>query len=129
MNKFLNFVYNNFFRLILVTIVFLIALINYQLGTWLTGWDNLHPEFDFWLNIKRSLIAVWQEYQGLGLVGGMGHASDLFRQIFLLIFSLLIPLNFLRYFYTFLMLLLGLLGLYNLIAFLFRKYENYKKNG
>ena len=44
---------------------------------WLTGWDNLHPEFNFWLNTKRAFSAVWQEFQGLGLVGGHGYAATL----------------------------------------------------
>src|SRR3989338_5034642 len=36
------------------------------------GWDNINPELNLILNIKRSIFSVWQEYQGLGLVAGMG---------------------------------------------------------
>lgn len=97
-------------------VVALLAITNYSLGTFLTGWDNLHPEFSFGANIKRSLFAVWQEYQGLGLLGGMGHASDLLRQLFLAVLSLVIPTVLLRYFWTFLTLLIGSLGAYFLIA-------------
>ena len=86
--------------------------INFKSGTFLTGWDNLHPEFNFFLNIKRSLFAVWQEYQGLGLLGGMGHASDLSRQVFLLILSLIIKTKYLRFLFTLLMLILGPCGVY-----------------
>ncbi len=96
-------------------IVGYLAIVNYIPGTWLTGWDNLHPEFDFWLNIKRSLFAVWQEYQGLGLLGGMGHATDLLHQVFLWLLSFIVPLNTLRYFYHFLMLFIGAAGAYFLI--------------
>lgn len=85
------------------------------LNSWLTGWDNLHPEFDFLLNIKRSLFAVWQEYQGLGLLGGMGHASDLPRQLILWLASLMLPTSLLRYFWTFAMFGLGALGCYVLL--------------
>ncbi|HSW47699.1 MAG TPA: hypothetical protein VLG67_01340 [Candidatus Saccharimonadales bacterium] len=88
---------------------------NYKPGTILSGWDNLHPEFDFGLNIQRSIFAVWQEFQGLGLLGGMGHASDLPRQIFLLILSLVLPTDSLRYIWTFLMLFTGSAGAYYLI--------------
>src|SRR3989338_1652492 len=96
-------------------VVVLIAVLNYKPGTILTGWDNLHPEYNFAANIKRSIFAVWQEYQGLGLLGGMGHSSDLLRQIFLLIFSSFIPVTFLRFFWTFLTLFIGGVGSYFLI--------------
>lgn len=88
-------------------VVFVIAIVSYKPGTILTGWDNLHPEFNFFLNIKRSLFAVWQEYQSLGLLGGMGHAADLVRQIFLLMLSSFIPQQALRYVWTFLTLFIG----------------------
>jgi hypothetical protein len=88
---------------------------NYVPGTWLSGWDNLHPEFNFWLNIKRSLQAVWQEYQSLGLLGGMGHAADLPRQLFLGGVSLIIPTHLLRYFFHFFMLFVGAVGIYTLL--------------
>ncbi len=91
------------------------VLSNYTPGTWLTGWDNLHPEFDFFLNVKRSLTAVWQEYQGPGLLGGMGHAADLPRQIMLWITSLVLPAQLLRWTWTFFMLLIGPLGVYALV--------------
>lgn len=88
---------------------------NFAPESWLTGWDNLHPEFNFGLNIKRSLFAVWQEYQGLGLLGGMGHASDLPRQVFLFLLSLIFPDNWLRQIFMLLMLLVGTLGIHFLL--------------
>ncbi|MBU3956754.1 hypothetical protein KKI19_00535 [Patescibacteria group bacterium] len=95
----------------------------------LSGWDNLHPEFNFFLNIKRSIFAVWQEYQGLGLLGGMGHASDLPRQLFLWLTSFILPTHLLRYFYHFLMLFIGPLGIYFLLKkiILVRFKENQKE--
>ncbi len=118
LSEVIRIIRDNFFVFLLVGIVTLIAFLNYQPGTWLTGWDNLHPEFNFGLNIKRSIFAVWQEYQGLGLLGGMAYAADLPREIFLWFCNLVLPTSFLRYFYTFLMLLLGPLGVYFLIDFL-----------
>lgn len=88
---------------------------NYASGTFLTGWDNLHPEFNFKLNIIRSLNAAWQEYQGVGLLGGMAHAAALPREIILSLVSTVIPVSFIRYFWTFLMLLLGPVGVYFLL--------------
>lgn len=99
----------------LVLIVLIVALRNYVPGTWLSGWDNLHTEFNFPLNVYRSVYAVWQEYQGLGLLGGMGHASDLVRELFLWAASMVIQPSLIRYFYHFLMLLVGVLGIYTVL--------------
>jgi len=96
-----------FFPLLILGLALYIAFRNYIPGTWLLGWDNLAPEFDFKINILRSLSAVWQEYQGLGLLGGMAHAADLPRQLILGVASLILPTSFLRYFWTFLMFLVG----------------------
>ena len=82
---------------IILLVVIVLGVINHKSGTILTGWDNLHPEFALDVNIKRSLFAVWQEYQGLGLLGGMGHASDLVRQVILLLLSTVIPMELIRY--------------------------------
>jgi len=106
--------------LIITLIVIVISYKNYVPGTWLTGWDNLHPEFNFKLSLHRALNAVWQENQGLGLLSGMSHSADLPRILILLPFSLIFPLNFLRYFYFFLMLLVGPIGAYALFRFLFK---------
>lgn len=73
------------------------------------------PELNFKLNIARSLSSVWQEYQGLGLLGGMAHAADLPRQVILWIFSFILPQAGLRYFWAFLMLSVGPLGVYLLV--------------
>ena len=96
----------------LLGILGVIWVTNFTPGTWLAGWDNLMPELNIWLNLKRSLLAVWQEYQGLGLVGGMGHATDLIRQLILLPFILALPHHLIRYFWHFSMLGLGTLGMY-----------------
>lgn len=99
---------------VLLGIVIYLVFANYQPG-FLSGWDNLHPEFNFWANVKRSLFAPWQEYQGLGLNGGMAHAADLPRQIILWLFSFVLPLSTLRYFWVFLMLFLGPFGIFFLV--------------
>ena len=101
-----------FYPALLIIIVSLVCLKNFTPGTFLAGWDNLMPELNIWLNLKRSFLAVWQEYQGLGLVGGMGHATDLIRQLILLPFSLALPPNLVRYLWHFAMLFLGTLGIF-----------------
>lgn len=116
------------FPIVLLTVfVALLGALNYDSGTLLTGGDNLHPEFNFALNIKRSLFATWQEYQGVGLLGGMGHASDLLRQLFLLPFSLFLPMEFLRYFWAYLTLLIGALGAFYLIRTLLTHVHLFEK--
>lgn len=104
-----------FFPIILIFFSLILAYQNYTPGTYLSGWDNLHPEFNFRVNIIRSLFAPWQEYQGLGLLGGMAHAADLPRQLILLFLSFILPNFFLRYFWHFAMLVVGPLGVYAFI--------------
>lgn len=99
----------------LVLIVGVLCFRNYTPSTFLTGWDNLMPELNIWLNLKRSLFAVWQQYQGLGLVGGMAHATDLIRQLIILPFTLFLPTSFIRYFWHFTMLFLGTFGIFHLL--------------
>lgn len=109
------FLGENFNFTCLTVVLGIIIGTNFVPGTWLSGFDNLHPEFDFPLNVSRSIFAVWQEYQGLGLLGGMAHAADLPRQLFLWAISVFLPLSSLRYFYHFLMLGMGTFGTYFLL--------------
>ncbi len=88
-------------------------------GTWLTGWDNLHPEWDPGFDLWRSLNAVWQEYQGVGLLGGMAHASDLVRQVLVWLLTVILPESLVRYTLLFGQLLLGSIGAFRLFEELF----------
>jgi len=110
-NKF-KFLLKTVFPVVLFLLSLVVCLNNYQPGTYLIGWDNLLPEYNWRLNIARSLSATWQEYQGLGLLGGNAHAADLPRQIFLALASAVVPIQFIRYGWTFLMLTIGPLGAY-----------------
>ncbi len=97
----------------LLFITGLLIFLNYEPNTFLTGWDNLHPEFDIQENIKRTLYSVWQEYRGPGLLGGMAHAADLPRVLFIaLLLAAKIPMDLIRYITTFPPLILGPLGVY-----------------
>ena len=112
MNNFLN---KNKFQLLLFFIVGLLFIVNYQSGTYLSGWDNLQTELNPELAVKRAFFSVWEEYQSFGLTAGMAHATDLVRATFLWVVSFLIPQNIVRYFYHFLLLLLGGLGMMRLL--------------
>ena len=107
------------YPLILLVLIGFVCLKSYTPGTFLSGWDTLHPEFDFGLNFKRLIFGVWRQEQGLGAVAGHSHMADLPRVFVLWIFHFFFPLNALRYLYIFLCLLLGPLGIYSLINHLF----------
>jgi len=88
---------------------------NYTPGTFLTGWDTLHPEFDFKLNFQRLFFGVWRADQGLGAISGHSAMADLPRVFILWLFHFILPLSLLRYSYVFLCLIVGPLAFYYLI--------------
>lgn len=102
------------YQFLLFLIASILFLVNHRSGTYLTGWDNLQTELNPGLAVKRAFFSVWEEYQSFGLTAGMAHAADLPRAIFLWVTSFVIPQNMIRYFYHFLMLLLGGLGAFSL---------------
>lgn len=99
----------------IIFITLFLSFLNYQPNTYLTGWDNIHSEFNFPLHLKRYL-SVWQQYRGLGLLAGMAHSADLLRTLFAYLLSLILPLNSIRYVLTFTTLTLGPLGVYFLAS-------------
>lgn len=107
------------FALLAVSLVVIFA--NYTPGTFLSGWDTLHPEFNFGLAFERTFFGVFRIEQGLGAVAGHSHMADLPRIILLYISHFIIPLSFLRYFYIFLTLFLGPIGMYFLLKRFFLK--------
>ncbi len=110
----------NFVSIFFITgLVALIGWFNYQQGTWLTGWDNLHPEFDFKLNISRDFFSAWKDFQGLGAVSGIGLSADLPRRLLLLVLSLFIQPFDLRFSWMILSLWLGSMGTWLLIKNVF----------
>ncbi len=96
----------------LVLITLFIAWRNYTPGTLLSGWDTLHPEFNFGLYLKRVFWGVWQEHQGIGAVASQAHAAELTRIPILFLLSLILPLSSVRYGFFFLTLIAGTLGTY-----------------
>ena len=98
--------------LLLIIIVFYLAARNYQPQTWLSGWDTLQPEFNFFLYFKRIFFGVWQEHQGLGATASQAHPAEIVRMLFYYPFSFFLPQSLMRYSYFFLTLILGPLGVY-----------------
>lgn len=98
---------------VILVISISLAFLNLSQGTFLTGWDNLHPEFNISNNLKRAIFSVWQEYRSLGLLGGMAHSADIPRILLIHILSILrTPSELIRYITTFIPLVIGPLGVY-----------------
>ncbi len=102
--------------MILVVIVVALFWANYIPGTWLSGWDTLHPEFDFELYFNRVFFGAWQEHQGVGAPASQAHAAELPRLALLWLMSWMMPLSALRYAFLFVCLGLGVLGMYWLMS-------------
>lgn len=113
---------------LLTTVCVFILFANFPFGSWYTGWDNLHPEFNFGLNFRRALASVWQENQGLGTYGGHGYAATLPHTILVAILSLVIPIQYLRSSFTFLMLFTGVYGLFFLARLVLGRYSENIRN-
>lgn len=107
---------DKFYLILLLVISVTLFVTNYKSGTYLIGWDNLFPEFNFKQDIYRNFNAVWQQYRGLGLIDGMSHAANLIHDIERLFLSLFLPTSLIRWTYMFLMHLLGGVGLYYLLS-------------
>ena len=96
----------------ILAIVIVLFFANYKPGTFLTGWDTLHPEFNFPLAFERTINGVWRTDQGLGTIAIQSHMADLPRIFALWILSFAFPLNSLRYITMLTPLLIGPLGIY-----------------
>jgi hypothetical protein len=118
--KFISLLKKIWPQLFLFILVTLLLSLNFTPDTYLLGWDNLAVELDFPLNLQRAFNSSWQEYQGLGLLGGMGHAADLLRQLLLWPFTLVLKPNLLRYFWNYLSLLSGVWGAFTLFTYLLK---------
>jgi len=107
-NKLLRYL----FPVVLVTISLYVCFKNYTPGTFLTGWDTLHPEFNYKIYWNRILSGAWQSHQGLGAVSSQAHASEIPRIILISVLDIFFATNLIRYLYAFFMLVAGPLGVY-----------------
>ena len=107
------------FPVVLVLFSIFLSAKNYSPNTYLTGWDTLHPEFNFTVYWERILNGAWQDHQGLGTVATQAHSGEIPRVVLLQALDFVFPTNMLRYLYMFLMLVLGPLGVYFLLKELY----------
>ncbi|MFZ1720902.1 MAG: hypothetical protein WAU07_00160 [Microgenomates group bacterium] len=122
LSRFFRFLKGEIPLMVLFCIAFLVAVLNFDGTTWLTGWDTLHPEFDFALNFKRLLFGVWREDQGLGAVAAHAHMSDLPRVIILWLLSLVAPIYTVKKLYVLICFVFGPIGVFQLVRFVLQKY-------
>lgn len=113
-----------FFPLLLALIIGLIIGANYTQGTILSGWDTLHPEFNFPLSFERMISGLWRIDQGLGAAAGHSHMADLPRVFLLWLASFILPKNMLRYGFFFSSLIAGVMGTYALVLEVCQKHKN-----
>lgn len=116
---FVSFFKTHYPLFVIVAVVLFVSATNVVPGTYLSGWDNLHPEFDFLTNLRRAVFGVWQEYQGLGVLGGNAHPTETLRILFLWMLSIVTPQSLLRYTYHLLFWFIGGVGAYYLSRKLF----------
>src|SRR3990170_4136061 len=93
----MEFIKRFIFPFLLVVLTVFISFLNYTPGTFLTGWDTLHPEFNFAQNFSNIFFGVFRTDQGLGAVAAHAHMAELPRLVLLWLFSFIFPLSFLRY--------------------------------
>ncbi len=103
---------------ILSLAVLLVAWRNYTPGTFLTGIDNFHIEFNLGLAWQRAWSGVWQENQGLGIVSGLAQMTEMPRIVIYKLLGWVLPPSLVRYSYVFLNLYVGVLGVYLLTKYL-----------
>lgn len=110
-----------FFPLVLILISVFLCFKNFTPNTYLIGWDSLHPEFNFSLNASRMLSHVWGGEMGVGAISAHSDMSDLPRILVLWLVSAFVSTSFIRYFYIFLCLILGPLGIFLFLKYVFQK--------
>lgn len=108
-----------FNRLIIIGVWLALILANYLPDTRNLSWDLMDSSFNPGLNIWRSLFGTWQEFQGLGLLGGHGYAAQLPHALFSWLLGWVFPQDLLRYIFAFVMLLAGALGSFELFRYIF----------
>lgn len=100
---------------IFILIELAIFATNYTPATFLVGWDNVMPELNLALNLKRSLFGIWQDYRGLGLVDGLSHTANLTHTLSIWILSFVLPQSMLRYVFLYTTHLIGAVALFYLV--------------
>ncbi len=93
-----------------------ICFANWHQGEMFIGWDSVNAELNPWLNIMRSIHAGWQEYYGVGLLGGHGFAALLPVSLLALLGSSVLPLWAVRTVISLGLVYAGVVGMYLLVS-------------
>jgi len=100
------------YPIVIIFIAVVISIANFTPDTYLSGWDTLHPEFNYKLNLFRTITGVFRPEQGLGALSAHAHMVEIPRIIQLWLYDIFLPQNAVRYTYIFSNLILGPLGMY-----------------
>ena len=113
--------------------VILVALIivwqNIEPGTYYSGWDNIHAEFDLKGYTRQVFFGSWLEHQSLGAPAAQGQLAEITRLPILFLLQAILPTNLIRYVFIFSMYLVGGIGTYLYLnnIWLKNKADNLKK--
>ena len=111
-NKTITFL-NQHLPLVIVTMtVILLTVTNIKPGTYFSGWDNFHPEFNLSLAVKRALFGAWATFQGTGAPASQSQIAEITRLPIIFALTLLLPQNLIRYIFHFLMVFIGGISMY-----------------
>lgn len=112
--------------LFLLILIAIISFVSIKPQFYTVGWDNYSSYLDIPLNIIRTFFATWRDYRGLG-VPSDSESTDLFRQLFYLLASPIVPQTILDQLYMTLSFSLGAVTAYVFFYILFGKYWKSKK--
>ncbi len=108
---------------LLILILTIITIVNIKPDFYLLGWDNFSSYFNLKTNIFRTFFATWREYRGLG-VPSDSEVTDIFRQLFFLVLSPIVPQTMLDQLYLLLSLNVGVIAMYLLAGKIIKKNED-----
>lgn len=97
--------------LLLILILLFISIQTIKPSFAMLGWDNYSSVLDFKINFFRTFFATWREYRGLG-VPSDSETTDIFRQLFYLVTSAVLPNHLLDQAYHLFALWVGVLSFY-----------------
>ena len=105
---------------LLLLILTVIILTSIKPKFFLIGWDNFSTSLNPFTNLERTLTATWRAYRGFG-VASDSEVTDIFRQIFFALNSLIFPKQLLEQLYLLGSLAIGVISVYFLTKLIFQK--------
>ncbi len=105
-------------QVLLLAIGVVACITNYAPGTFLSGWDTLHPEFNFPLAFSRAIFGVFRPEQGVGAVAAHSQMADLPHILISYMLYAISNMQMVRYLFIFLCFVMGGVGMYALLRHL-----------